>query len=223
MKTNDGKTIRWSSLSPAVFIFAAFAAGCADFQMGGAPFGDYGGRRQVVYVQPQPVIVSQASPTWRPVGTARTETGATFNEGMARLRAWNAAQREREIGAYLARHPEFRNATQSAITDLKAKLNAWDMALDGRRELVTRVGGDLSADVRYAQLRQGRAQTQARLDQIEASLVTAMLEENAGAIARNMSWTAEKARALDLVARNAAAAEMAEGARADDAFRSAIY
>ena len=219
-------------LLPAVLLLAVLATGCADFQAGGNPFGAYGGyrgggtvygRNEVVYVQPQPVVAQGPSATLPSVQDARTQTGVSYADGLAKLRSWNATQREREIDAYLARRPEFRNATRQARVDLKAKLNGWDKTLAERRDLVTRIGGDLAADSRYSQLLQGRAQTQARLDQIDASLVAAMLEDNAGAAARSMSWTAEKARSLDLVARNASAAESAERDKADAAFDNAIY
>ena len=226
-----GKCIK-RSLPAAATLVTAFATGCADFQAGGNPFGAYSsyrgggtvyGRNEVVYVQPQPVVAQGPSASLPSVQDARTQTGVSYADGMAKLRSWNATQREREIDAYLARRPEFKSATRQARTDLKAQLDRWDKTLAERRDLVTRIGGDLAADSRYSQFVQSRAQTQARLDQIDASLVAAMLEDNAGAAARSMSWTAEKARSLDLVARNASAAEAAERARTDAAFGSAIY
>lgn len=207
-------------------------SGCADFQAGGSPLGGYGGYRggataygrgALVYVQSQPVTTQPAASGLPSVETARTQTGVSYADGMAKLRSWNATEREHEIDAYLARHPEFKTATRQARVDLKAQLNRWDKSLAERRDLVTRIGGNLAADSRYSQYLQGRAQTQARLDRIDASLAAAMLEENAGIAARSMLWTAEKARELDLVAKNAAAAESAERARTDAAFGSAIY
>lgn len=230
MKT-FGKFIK-HLLTAATILLVAFTTGCADFQTGGNPFGAYGGYRggatargrgEVIYVQPQPVIAQGPSASLPSVQDARTQTGVSYADGLAKLRLWNATQREREIEAYLARRPEFKNATRQARVDLKAKLNGWEKTLAERRDLVTRIGGDLAADSRYSQYLQGRAQTQARLDRIDASLAAAMLEENAGIAARSMSWTAEKARELDLVAKNAAAAESAERAKTDAAFGGAIY
>lgn len=228
-----GKCIK-SSLpgAAAATLVAAFATGCADFQAGGNPFGAYGvyrggatvhGRGEVVDVRPQPVVARGPSASLPSVAGARGQTGVSYEDGMAKLRSWNATQREREIDAYLNKRPEFKNATRQARADLKAALSRWDKTLAERRDLVTRIGGDLAADSRYSQLLQGRAQTQARLDQIDASLVAAMLEDNAGAAARSMSWTAEKARSLDLVARNVSAAEAAERARTDASFGNAIF
>lgn len=220
------------SIPLMAIILATFATGCADFQAGGNPFGSYGGYRggataygrgEGIYVQPPPVTTQSGASSLPSVQTARTQTGVSYADGMTKLRSWNATEREREIDAYLARHPEFKTATRQARVDLKAQLNRWDKSLAERRDLVTRIGGDLAADSRYAELRQGREKTQDRLDQIDASLVSAMLEENAGIAARSMSWTAEKARELDRVAKNAAAAESAERAKTDAAFGSAIY
>ena len=230
MKT-FGKSIK-RLLPAAAVLLAAFAAGCADFQAGGNPFGVYGGYRggatvhgrgEVIHVPSQPVVAEGSAASLPSVAGVRTQTGVSYEDGMAKLRSWNATQREREIDAYLDKRPEFKKATRQARADLKAKLNGWDKTLAERRDLVTRIGGDLAADSRYSQLLQGRAQTQARLDQIDASLVAAMLEDNAGAAARSMSWTDEKARSLDLVARNAAAAEESERAKTDAAFGNAIF
>lgn len=202
------------------FLFAALITGCVDGYRGGATAY---GRGEVIYVQPQPIVAQGTSATLPSVQNARTQTGFSYADGMAKLRSWNATQREREIDAYLARRPEFQSATRQARVELKAALSRWDTTLAQRRDLVTRIGGDLAVDSRYSQFVQGRAQTQARLDQIDASIVAAMLEDNAGAAARSMSWTAEKARSLDLVARNAAAAEASERAKTDAAFGNAIF
>lgn len=229
MKTLE-KSIK-RPLPETAILLVIFATGCADFQTGGS-FGGYGGyrggatvrgRNDVVYVQPHPVVSQGTSAILPSVQDARTQTGNSYANGLAKLRSWNATQREREIDAYLARRPEFGKPTRQVRVELKAQLARWDTTLAERRDFVTRVGGDLAADSRYTQLVQGRARTQARLDQIDASLVATMLEDNAGAAARRMSWTAEKAKSLDLVAKNAIAAETAERAKTDAAFGSAIY
>ena len=217
MKKNG--TRKWFKVFPAFasVLLPAFGVGCADFggYRGGATVQEHRGPTY------QPTL-AQGS-TLPSVQTARMQTGISYRDGMAKLQSWNATEREREINAYLARHPEFKNATRQARIDLKTALVRWDAELANRRDLVTRIGGSLSADGRYVQLLQGRAKTQSRLDEIDASLVTAMLEESAGAAARSMSWTEDKARALDAVAKNAAAAESAERGKTDAAFGSAIF
>lgn len=208
---------------PSVLVIVGCAiflvSGCADMYGAypvanrGMSQGCYGGGWQT----------SQSAPPISSVQSSRVMTGSGYSSGMTRLNSWNATQREREINAYLARRPEFKTAVSQSRANLKAQLVRWDSILAQRRDLVTRMGGTVAADRHYAQLAEGRARTQSRLDQLDASLVSAMLEDNAGAAARQMSWTAEKARELDLVARNAAAAEAAERERADAAFRNAIF
>lgn len=210
-------------------VLTLFLVGCAEFQNPYGPFGNleyHGGAtaygRGEVPV-PRQLPVSARGASLPSVKVARFQTGTSYQDGMARLRTWNGVERERELDAYLARHPEFGSATRQARIDLKAALARWDTTLANRRDLVTRIGGSFSSDSRYNQLLQGRAKTQARLDEIDAAIVTAMLEENAGIAARSMSWTAEKARTLDMVARNAQAAEAAERAKTDASFSKAIF
>ena len=220
---------------PIVALFSVLLSGCADFQsVGGGSFGAYSGYQggatvrgrgwQPAQYQPaqyQQTTVAQASlPS---VQTARVQTGSSYEDGMARLRQWTATQREHEIEAYLARRPEFKTKVREARSELQSALRRWDSTLAARRDLVTRIGGDLSNDFRYKQLVQGRAQTQARLDTLDASLVSAMLEDNAGAAARSMSWSDEMARKLENVAQNASNMEKASSAAADSAFQNAVF
>lgn len=214
-------------LSIAVLAFVLLS-GCADLQSGGSfgAYNSYRGGATLLGRGWQPAQCQQmtvAHSSLPSVNSARVQTGSTYEDGMAKLRQWTATQREYEIEAYLARRPEFKRKVREARAELKSALIRWDSTLAARRDLVTRIGGDLSNDFRYKQLEQGRAQTQARLDTIDASLVSAMLEDNAGAAARSMSWSDEMARKLENVAQNASNMEKASSAAADFAFQNAVF
>lgn len=200
-----------------------FTSGCAQYtgyQGGGSIYSSTGYNYR--NLAPQRVTSTRVS-SMPSVRSSREMTGTTYQTGMSNLKQWNKYQRENEISRYLENHPEFKTSINYARKELKSRLNQWDKELAERKDYVTRIGVSLRDDKRYNQLLEGRQKTQDRLDSIDSSLVVAMSEEDAGIRARKMSWSKEKAKELDIIAKNALEAELIESQRVDDVFQNAIY
>lgn len=223
MKINS----RYCLIELAFFLFyISFVVGCAQYsgyQGGGTIYRNTGDGYNYRNTSSSYPVTSTRVSSASSVRSSREMTGTSYQTGVSKLKQWNKYQREVEIDRYLEKHPEFKTSTKKARIELKSRLEQWDKELTERRDFVSKLGKSIREDRRYNQLLEGRQKTQNRLDSIDASLVEAMIEEDAGIRARKMSWTKEKAQELDIIANNALEAELMATKNADEAFKNVIY